>query len=152
MKMEAIPRKITMINTFSLLFHINLHLLLNMYHHYLFNRRQLIICKAINEASFSPPILCKRSLCIIISSIHVLTLASKGCFDANVAILEKDNDKEQLEKVKRDREQRIERWVLKSSTKKTCMLISLNYLVIDFFFNGKVCFVFSNFKSMCIHR
>ncbi|CAI9765780.1 unnamed protein product [Fraxinus pennsylvanica] len=92
------------------------------------NRRQLNICKAVNEASLSPQILSKRSLCISISSICVLTLTGKGYFDANAAILEADDDEELLEKVKRDRKKRIERQgVIKSSTKETAYLQDLVY-------------------------
>ncbi|XP_022866147.1 thylakoid lumenal 16.5 kDa protein, chloroplastic-like [Olea europaea var. sylvestris] len=92
------------------------------------NRRQLIICKAVNEASLSPPILSKRSLCVSISSVCVLALTGKGHFDANGAILEADDDEELLEKVKRDRKKRIERQgVIKSSTKETAYLQDLVY-------------------------
>lgn len=38
----------------------------------------------------------------------MLSLASKGCFDANAAILEADDDVELLEKVKCDRKKRLE--------------------------------------------
>ncbi|KAL2464427.1 Thylakoid lumenal 16.5 kDa protein [Forsythia ovata] len=92
------------------------------------NRRQLIICKAVNEASLSPSILSKRSLCISISSMCVLALTGKGHFDANAAILEADDDDELMEKVKRDRKKRIDRQdFIKSSTKETAYLQDLIY-------------------------
>ena len=54
----------------------------------------------------------------------MLSLASKGCFDANAAILEAEDDEELLEKVKRDRKKRLERQgVINSSAKETGLIL-----------------------------
>ncbi|KAJ1443901.1 thylakoid lumenal 16.5 kDa protein, chloroplastic-like [Sesbania bispinosa] len=70
----------------------------------------------------------QRGLSISLVTSFVLSLAGKGCFDANAAILEADDDEELLEKVKRDRKKRLERQgVINSSTKETGYLQDLVY-------------------------
>lgn len=50
----------------------------------------------------------------------MLSLTGKGCFEANAAILEADDDEELLERVKRDRKKRLERQgVINSSSQET---------------------------------
>lgn len=58
----------------------------------------------------------------------MLSLAGKGCLDANAAILEADDDLELLEKVKKDRKKRLEKQgVISSSTKETGYLQDVVY-------------------------
>ncbi|TKY54841.1 Thylakoid lumenal 16.5 kDa protein [Spatholobus suberectus] len=71
----------------------------------------------VNQQAINPPILTKRGLSISFLTAFVLSLASA---DANAAILEADDDEELLEKVKRDRKERLERQgVISSSAKET---------------------------------
>ena len=87
-------------------------------------KRQLTLCKAINQPALHPPSVTKRGLSISILTSFVLSLASKGCFDANAAILEAEDDEELLEKVKRDRKKRLERQgVINSSAKETGLIL-----------------------------
>ncbi|KAK2966219.1 hypothetical protein RJ640_010036 [Escallonia rubra] len=78
-------------------------------------------CKAVNDNSpLSSPVLSKRSLSISFTTTFLISLAGKGYFDANAAILEADDDLELLEKVKKDRKKRIEKQgVISSSNKET---------------------------------
>ncbi|XP_061350801.1 uncharacterized protein LOC133295907 isoform X2 [Gastrolobium bilobum] len=83
-------------------------------------KRQLTLCKAVNEAELCPPSLTKRGISISIVTSFVLSFAGKGCLDANAAILEAEDDEELMEKVKKDRKKRLERQgVINSSTKET---------------------------------
>lgn len=84
------------------------------------SRRQLIWCKAVNESHFSPPILIsKRRLYLSLTTSLLLSLSgSHGCFDANAAILEADDDEDLLQKVKQDRKKRLERQGLINSSGK----------------------------------
>ncbi|KAE9608358.1 hypothetical protein Lal_00025815 [Lupinus albus] len=70
-------------------------------------------CKKDNQESLNLPILTKR--CFL--ATFLFSLAGKNSFDANAAILEADDDIELLEKVKRDRKQRLERQSLINSSK-----------------------------------
>lgn len=88
-------------------------------------KRQLTICKAVNQPVIHPPILTKRDLSISFLTTFVLSLAVE---DANGAILEADDDVELLEKVKKDRKKRLEKQgVISSSTKETGYLQDLVY-------------------------
>ncbi|BAT76340.1 hypothetical protein LR48_Vigan01g257700 [Vigna angularis] len=88
-------------------------------------KRQLTLCKAVNQSSVHPPILTKRGLSISFLTTFVLSFAGEG---SHAAILEADDDEELLEKVKRDRKKRLERQgVIKSSTKETGYLQDLVY-------------------------
>ncbi|PIA42416.1 hypothetical protein AQUCO_02000101v1 [Aquilegia coerulea] len=86
-------------------------------------------CKAISESvRLISPILTKRSLTINFTTILTLSLAGKGFFDANAAILEAEDDLELLEKVKKDKQKRIERQELFSaSPTETAYLQELVY-------------------------
>ncbi|XP_022731176.1 thylakoid lumenal 16.5 kDa protein, chloroplastic-like [Durio zibethinus] len=89
-------------------------------------KRRGTLCKAFNESQHPSPALTKRgfSLCFITS----LVLAGNGCFNANAAILEADDDEELLEKVKRDRKKRLERQgVISSSAQEKGYLQDLVY-------------------------
>ncbi|KAK9947547.1 hypothetical protein M0R45_003166 [Rubus argutus] len=77
-------------------------------------RRQLTVCRALRESSSPSPILTKRSLSIG----FVLSLVGGGCFNSNAAILEADDDVELLERVKKDRQKRLEKQIVISSSKK----------------------------------
>ncbi|OIV99906.1 hypothetical protein TanjilG_26244 [Lupinus angustifolius] len=91
-------------------------------------KRQLPICKTVNQPARNPLSVTKRGLYISFLTSFVLTLAGKGCFDANAAILEADDDVELLEKVKLDRKKRLERQgVISSSTKETGYLQDVVY-------------------------
>ncbi|XP_061350800.1 thylakoid lumenal 16.5 kDa protein, chloroplastic isoform X1 [Gastrolobium bilobum] len=91
-------------------------------------KRQLTLCKAVNEAELCPPSLTKRGISISIVTSFVLSFAGKGCLDANAAILEAEDDEELMEKVKKDRKKRLERQgVINSSTKETEYLQDLVY-------------------------
>jgi len=84
-------------------------------------KRQLTLCKAVNQPSINPPILTKRGLSISFLSTFVLSFAGEG---SHAAILEADDDEELLERVKRDRKKRLERQgVIKSSTKETGLIL-----------------------------
>ena len=101
-------------------------------------KRQLILSKAVNEARPSSPIITKRTLSITLFTSFVFSLAGKGYYsDANAAILEADDDEELLEKVKRDRQKRIERQgVISSSNKETGWLPScFSFFSFLFFFH-----------------
>nr|GMD78881.1 thylakoid lumenal 16.5 kDa protein, chloroplastic [Ipomoea batatas] len=84
------------------------------------SRRQLIWCKAVDDSHFPPPILIsKRSLYLSLTTTLLLSLSgSHGCFDANAAILEADDDEDLLQKVKQDRKKRLERQGLINSSGK----------------------------------
>ncbi|KAE9609725.1 hypothetical protein Lal_00006107 [Lupinus albus] len=91
-------------------------------------KRQLTICKAVNEAAKHPPSVTKRGVYISFLTSFVLKLAGKDCFDAKAAILEADDDVELLEKVKMDRKKRLERQgVISSSIKETGYLQDVVY-------------------------
>ncbi|XP_019417252.1 PREDICTED: thylakoid lumenal 16.5 kDa protein, chloroplastic-like isoform X2 [Lupinus angustifolius] len=66
-----------------------------------------------NQEALNLPIITKR--CFL--TTFLFSLAGKNLFDANAAILEADDDIELLEKVKRDRKQRLERESLINSSK-----------------------------------
>lgn len=90
-------------------------------------KRQLTICKAVNQPVKHPPILTKRDLSISFLTTFVLSLAGE---DANGAILEADDDVELLEKVKKDRKKRLEKQgVISSSTKETGLSCKNNILL-----------------------
>lgn len=83
-------------------------------------KRQLTLCKSVSQQAVNRPVLTKRSLSISFFTGFVLSLSGKGCFDANAAILEADDDEELLEKVKSDRKKRLEKQgVINSSTTET---------------------------------
>ncbi|GAB2300315.1 hypothetical protein Dimus_034351 [Dionaea muscipula] len=94
---------------------------------------QVTLCKAVKEPISLPkdPIfLPKRGFCLSLATAFVLTVtgANLGGLGANAAILEADDDVELLEKVKRDKQKRIERQgVIRSSTKETAYLQDLVY-------------------------
>ncbi|KAJ7956713.1 thylakoid lumenal 16.5 kDa protein, chloroplastic [Quillaja saponaria] len=91
-------------------------------------KRKLTLCKAIQEPTLYPPILTKRSLSVSFITSFVFSLPGKGCFDANAAILEAEDDVELLEKVKQDRKKRLERQgVISTSSKETGYLQDLVY-------------------------
>uniref|UniRef100_A0A5B7BWB0 Maintenance of Photosystem II under High light 2 C-terminal domain-containing protein n=1 Tax=Davidia involucrata TaxID=16924 RepID=A0A5B7BWB0_DAVIN len=91
--------------------------------------KKLTLCKAVDDSPPYPPILTKRSLSISLTTTFLFSLAAgKGCYNANAAILEADDDEELLEKVKKDRKKRIERQgVISSSNKETAYLQDLVY-------------------------
>lgn len=106
------------------------------------NQRQLVVCKAVNNSS-EPPfpalILSKRNMSIGLTTTFLISLAGKGsCSAANAAILEADDDVELLEKVKKDRQKRLEKQSVISSSDKekgeTFFFISLLDYCTDFFF------------------
>ncbi|KAK3025876.1 hypothetical protein RJ639_042305 [Escallonia herrerae] len=87
-------------------------------------------CKAVNDNSpLSSHVLSKRrSLSLSFTTTFLISLAGKGYFDANAAILEADDDLELLEKVKKDRKKRIEKQgVISSSNKETAYLQDVIY-------------------------
>ncbi|KAF5194543.1 Thylakoid lumenal 16.5 kDa protein [Thalictrum thalictroides] len=86
-------------------------------------------CKAISESlRLSSPIITKRNLTINLTTILTLSLADKGFFDAEAAILEAEDDLELLERVKKDKQKRIERQELVSaSPTETAYLQELVY-------------------------
>lgn len=92
-------------------------------------RQSATLCKVVNQqqALPSPSVsVTKRGISISFLTSFVLSFAGSkgGCFDANAAILEADEDDELMEKVKRDRKKRIERQgVISSSTKEKGLLI-----------------------------
>ncbi|CAL0330492.1 unnamed protein product [Lupinus luteus] len=91
-------------------------------------KRQLTISKAVNKSAIHTQSVTKRALSITILTSFLLSLSGKGCFDANAAILEADDDVELLEKVKKDRKKRLERQgVISSSTKETGYLQDVVY-------------------------
>ncbi|KAI4335703.1 hypothetical protein L6164_014325 [Bauhinia variegata] len=91
-------------------------------------KRQLPLCKAVEQRSLHAPILTKRSLSVHFLTSFVLSLAGKGFSEANAAILEADDDVELLEKVKRDRKKRLEKQgVISSSAKETGYLQDVVY-------------------------
>lgn len=64
--------------------------------------------------------LTKRSLCVSLTAGFLFSLPGKGCFNANAAILEAEDDEELLEKVKKDRKKRLERQsILNSAVQET---------------------------------
>lgn len=86
-------------------------------------QQQSTLCKAFTESPSPSPCLTKRNLSISFIASFVFSLGSKGCFDANAAILEADDDEELMEKVKRDRKKRLERQgVIGSSKAETGLL------------------------------
>lgn len=86
------------------------------------NQRHIVVCKALNsdQPSFPTLILSKRNMSIGLTTAFFMSLAAgKGlCFDANAAILEADDDVELLEKVKKDRQKRLEKQSVISSSDK----------------------------------
>lgn len=80
-------------------------------------QQQTALSKAFTESPLPSPCLTKRSLSVCFISSFVFSMGGKGCFDANAAILEADDDQELLEKVKRDRKKRLERQGVISSSK-----------------------------------
>lgn len=92
-------------------------------------KRQLTLCKAVNQTAL--PTLTKRDLSISFFTSFLLSLAGKGCLDANAAILEADDDLELLEKVKKDRKKRLEKQgVISSSTKETGLVLQKSHFVL----------------------
>lgn len=91
-------------------------------------RQRQTICKAFTQSITPSPTFTKRNLSIgFITSFVFTSLSGKGCFDANAAILEADDDEELLEKVKKDRKKRLEKQgVINSSKKETGLLTSLS--------------------------
>ncbi|KAL9255983.1 Thylakoid lumenal 16.5 kDa protein, chloroplastic-like protein [Drosera capensis] len=91
----------------------------------------LIICKSFKEPKslpISPISLQKRGFCLGFATSLVLIYKNGEGFGANAAILEADDDVELLEKVRKDRQKRIERQgVIKSSTKETAYLQDVIY-------------------------
>ncbi|XP_039039135.1 thylakoid lumenal 16.5 kDa protein, chloroplastic-like isoform X2 [Hibiscus syriacus] len=90
-------------------------------------QRRRTLCKAFNESLLHAPVLNKRgfSLCFITS---LVLAAGNGCSNAIAAILEADDDEELLEKVKKDRQKRLERQgVISSSSKEKGYLQDLVY-------------------------
>ncbi|KAL5769015.1 hypothetical protein ACOSP7_015574 [Xanthoceras sorbifolium] len=85
-------------------------------------RQHQTLCKAFTESppSVSPSFITKRSLSISFIAGLVFTLAGNGGHvdDANAAILEADDDVELLERVKGDRQKRLERQVVINSSKQ----------------------------------
>ncbi|PON46322.1 Thylakoid lumenal 16.5 kDa protein [Trema orientale] len=91
-------------------------------------KRLLILSKAASESPQPSLVLSKRSLSISLVTSFVFTLAGKGAFNSNAAILEADDDEELLEKVKKDRKKRLERQgVISSSNKETGYLQEVVY-------------------------
>ncbi|KAA8523008.1 hypothetical protein F0562_009431 [Nyssa sinensis] len=93
-------------------------------------RRQLKLCKVVNDSPPYPPNLTKRSLSICLTTTFLFSVAGDGdgYSNANAAILEADDDEELLERVKRDRKKRIEKQgVINSSNKETAYLQDLVY-------------------------
>ncbi|KAK1389412.1 Thylakoid lumenal 16.5 kDa protein, chloroplastic [Heracleum sosnowskyi] len=85
------------------------------------NQRQVVVCKAVssNEPPFPALTLSKRNMSIALTTTFLVSLAAKGlCSDANAAILEADDDIELLEKVKKDRQKRLEKQSVISSSDK----------------------------------
>lgn len=80
-------------------------------------QQQTALSKAFTESPLPSSCLTKRSLSVCFISSFVFSMGGKGCFDANAAILEADDDLELLEKVKRDRKKRLERQGVISSSK-----------------------------------
>lgn len=98
-------------------------------------RQQQAICKAFTQSPTPTPLpsITKRNLSIsFITGFVFSSLAGggngKGCFDANAAILEAEDDEELLEKVKKDRKKRLEKQsALSSSMKEKGYLQDLVY-------------------------
>ncbi|XP_007013484.2 PREDICTED: thylakoid lumenal 16.5 kDa protein, chloroplastic [Theobroma cacao] len=89
-------------------------------------KRRQTLCKAFNESPPPSPALTKRGFSL--GFITSLVLAGNGCFGANAAILEADDDEELLEKVKKDRKKRLERQgVISSSDQEKGYLQDLVY-------------------------
>lgn len=85
------------------------------------SQRQLVLCRAVssNEPPFPALSLSKRNMSIGLTATLLMSLAGKGlCSDANAAILEADDDIELLEKVKKDRQKRLEKQSVISSSDK----------------------------------
>lgn len=110
-------------------------------------RQQQAICKAFTQSPTPTPLpsITKRNLSIsFITGFVFSSLAGggngKGCFDANAAILEAEDDEELLEKVKKDRKKRLEKQSALSSSMKEkgqdtsilCLLLlgCLNFCII----------------------
>ncbi|KAL1813137.1 hypothetical protein ACET3Z_023202 [Daucus carota] len=95
------------------------------------SQRQLVLCRAVssNEPPFPALSLSKRNMSIGLTTTLLMSLAGKGfCSDANAAILEADDDIELLEKVKKDRQKRLEKQsVISSSDKEKGYLQDLVY-------------------------
>ncbi|KAK1373461.1 hypothetical protein POM88_029654 [Heracleum sosnowskyi] len=85
------------------------------------NQRQVVVCKVVssNEPPFPALTLSKRNMSIGLTTTFLVSLAGKAlCSDANAAILEADDDIELLEKVKKDRQKRLEKQGVISSSDK----------------------------------
>ncbi|KAM5547934.1 thylakoid lumenal 16.5 kDa protein, chloroplastic [Rosa sericea] len=82
-------------------------------------RRHLTFCKAHSDSSSSAsPALTKRGLSISFATSFVFSVVGGGCFNSNAAILEADDDVELLERVKKDRQKRLEKQLVISSAKR----------------------------------
>ncbi|XP_050378449.1 thylakoid lumenal 16.5 kDa protein, chloroplastic [Argentina anserina] len=88
-------------------------------------RRQVSFCKAQGESSSGStglgsggPVVTKRGLSISLGTSLVFSVVGGGWFGSNAAILEADDDVELLEKVKKDRQKRLEKQLVISSAKK----------------------------------
>lgn len=93
-------------------------------------KSHLTLCKAVNQQAPHPPSVTKRGLSISFLTSFMFSLAGNGCFDANAAILEADDDVELLEKVKKDRKKRLEKQgVINSSTKETGLILQNDFLL-----------------------
>ncbi|KAE8687450.1 Thylakoid lumenal 16.5 kDa protein [Hibiscus syriacus] len=91
------------------------------------NVQRSTLCKAVNESPLPTPALTKRSFSLCFITGLVLA-AGNGCSNAIAAILEADDDVELLEKVKKDRKNRLEKQgVISSSGKEKGYLQDLVY-------------------------
>lgn len=87
-------------------------------------RPQLPLCKAtvsdsISAPNYKPQALTKRNLSLSLTTTLLFSIAGQGYYSAsNAAILEADDDVELLERVKKDRQKRIERQGVISSSNK----------------------------------
>ncbi|KAG5564425.1 hypothetical protein RHGRI_000568 [Rhododendron griersonianum] len=95
-------------------------------------RPQLPLCKATvsdSAPNYKPQALTKRNLSLSLTTTLLFSIAGQGYYSAsNAAILEADDDVELLERVKKDRQKRIERQgVISSSNKEKAYLQDLVY-------------------------
>ncbi|KAH7849141.1 hypothetical protein Vadar_013580 [Vaccinium darrowii] len=94
-------------------------------------RPQLTLCKGVSDstAHYKPPTLTKRNLSLSLTTSFLFSIAGQGYNSAsNAAILEADDDVELLERVKKDRQKRLERQgVISSSNKEKAYLQDLVY-------------------------
>ncbi|GER51617.1 thylakoid lumenal 16.5 kDa protein, partial [Striga asiatica] len=96
-----------------------------------------IVCKSGDEAAANANnvVISRRRISLNITATTTLLLSNLadayklgGCYKANAAILEADDDEELLEKVKKDRKKRLEKQgVIGSSTTETAYLQDLVY-------------------------